>query len=468
MAAIKVPEFPKAKLLGSRFRFALLILLFLCLTAIWSNILTYNIAIVCMSANSSSNHDVHTRIFTNGQSTLAVVFVAIGNIIAAMPVIMLVNRYGTRTVLGVLGLCSSVATFFIPLAIRHSIAAFYILRMIQGTALACNFPVIGYFTERWTYFKQNGMFISVLVTYLQLAPAFTNPVSGALCSAAGWPSVFYFHGGLSLGLFLIYAVVFRNNPEKHPFVGNTEKTKIAKGKITAEKPPVPYLSIIKTPAIWGVWIAGLGNFTVINLLFLYTPTYLHKVVGFGETSTGLTSAIVPIAEGIVKIISGVVSDKLPIRESIKVRLFNTIAFIGSAVFLAIIAFAKIHNGPVSLVLLALSGGFIGLNTGGFYRAAPILSKQFGSFVTGAISLCMSITMLILPFFVQGVAKKNTEGQWEIVFFGFVSNIFFVILVRGEPCWWTKVPSDQSQTSDDIPPQGTDSKLEKNEKESINA
>ncbi|CAJ0921470.1 unnamed protein product, partial [Mesorhabditis belari] len=299
MAAIKVPEFPKAKL---------------------SNILTYNIAIVCMSANSSSNHDVHTRIFTNAIDAwkeynraidVGRRLVAIGNIIAAMPVIMLVNRYGTRT---------------------HSIAAFYILRMIQGTALACNFPVIGYFTERWTYFKQNGMFIPVLVTYLQLAPAFTNPVS-ELYAVPQDGQVFSTSTAVSsLGLFLIYAVVFRNNPEKHPFVGNTEKTKIAKGKITAEKPPVPYLSIIKTPAIWGVWIAGLGNFTVINLLFLYTPTYLHKVVGFGETSTGLTSAIVPIAEGIVKIISGVVSDKLPIRESIKVRLFNTIAFIGSAVF----------------------------------------------------------------------------------------------------------------------------------------
>ncbi|CAJ0586350.1 unnamed protein product, partial [Mesorhabditis spiculigera] len=146
------------------------------------------------------------------------------------PVIYLVNRYGTRTILAVLGVLSSVCTFLLPLTIKHSIAAFYVLRFIQGIALACNMPVVGYFTERWTYYKQKGLTVSVLVTYLQLAPAFTNPVSGALCGAAGWESIFYFHGGLSLGLFTLYIIFFRNNPEKHPFVGRTESGKIARGK----------------------------------------------------------------------------------------------------------------------------------------------------------------------------------------------------------------------------------------------
>lgn len=90
----------------------------------------------------------------------------------------------------------------------------------QGIAFAGNFPVIGAFCSRWTYFKQvclclialnlcsidqyinegrrlifdlcvasffqTGFFVSVLVAYVQLSPAITNPVSGALCTAFSW------------------------------------------------------------------------------------------------------------------------------------------------------------------------------------------------------------------------------------------------------------------------------------------
>ncbi|CAJ0955700.1 unnamed protein product, partial [Mesorhabditis belari] len=448
MTAIKILELPKAKPLGSRFRFFLLIIVFFCLTAIWSNILTYNIAIVCIN---SPKHNTTARHFTDGEETLAVAFVAIGTIVATGPVIFLINRYGTRTILGVLGLFSSVATLLIPLTINHSIAAFYVLRVIQGLALACNMPAVGHFIERWTYFKQKGMFVSVLVTYVQLAPAFTNPISGALCSVSGWESIFYFQGGLSIGLFVIYVIAFRNNPEKHPFVGNTEKRKISTGKDSGEKSPIPYWSILKTPSIWAVWVAGFGNFFLLNMLFLYQPTYLSKVVGYNAESTGFTSAVVPIVEGIVKVICGTLSDRLPIRESIKMRLFNTVAFVGSFVVLWVVAFAHIRNGPVNLVLLGSVGAFLGANTGGFFRAAAVLSKQYSAFVTGIISLCVAITMLILPFFVQSVTKQNTQGQWKLVFLVvgavvLISNIFFVIFVRGDPCWWTEVTEVESSNS----------------------
>jgi MFS family permease len=54
------------------------------------------------------------------------------------------------------------------------------LRVLQGVAFAANFPVIGSFTSKWTYYKQNGLFVSVLVAYVQLSPAMTMPISGVV------------------------------------------------------------------------------------------------------------------------------------------------------------------------------------------------------------------------------------------------------------------------------------------------
>lgn len=84
---------------------------------------------------------------------------------------------------------------------------------IIGIAFAANFPVIGSFTSKWTYYKQNGLFVSALVAYVQLSPTFSMPISGILCSSSWkWPSVFYVHGTSSLILFTLFAIFYRNSP----------------------------------------------------------------------------------------------------------------------------------------------------------------------------------------------------------------------------------------------------------------
>lgn len=37
---------------------------------------------------------------------------------------------------------------------------------------------------------------------------------------------------------------------------------------------LPYAAILSTPAIWAVWIASIGNFFCVNMMFLFSPKYL--------------------------------------------------------------------------------------------------------------------------------------------------------------------------------------------------
>lgn len=60
------------------------------------------------------------------------------------------------------------------------------------------------------------------------------PVSGTLCEYTGWQSVFYVHGGVSFILFITYGLFYRNNPQKHPMVSDTEFNKISIGKVYAK------------------------------------------------------------------------------------------------------------------------------------------------------------------------------------------------------------------------------------------
>lgn len=85
---------------------------------------------------------------------------------------------------------------------------------------------------------QTGLFVAILVSYVQLSPAITMPVSGALCSAFSWPwvleyrcrqqnsgnqqlnsrSVFYAHGFTTMLLFIVYGLFYRNNPQVHDYL----------------------------------------------------------------------------------------------------------------------------------------------------------------------------------------------------------------------------------------------------------
>ncbi|GMS87091.1 hypothetical protein PENTCL1PPCAC_9266, partial [Pristionchus entomophagus] len=440
-------------LFGTRTRFVVMVLVLLCLTSIWSNILTFNFAVICMAPKPMNESDAgnatdqpDTYSYTKVQNSWITSVVAIAALICNQIVVAIVNRVGIRTVFTTLGLVSAVSTILMPTAIRAGYAWLLVARAFQGVAFAGNFPVIGAFSSKWTYFKQTGFFVSVLVAYVQLAPAITNPVSGALCTAFSWSSVFYSHGVACLVLFVIYGVFYRNSPQKHPFVGPVETGKIAMGKPTVDKKmikTIPYMAILKTPAVWAVWIAAIGNFTAVNLMFLYSPTYLSTVLGFSTNSTGFSAALPPLAQFLMKLLCGFISDRIKcLSEVVKFRIFNSVAFLGSAICFAVLACMGTDAKYFNMLLLGGAAGILGATTGGFFKAGPVISKQYSHFVTGNISLMLTFTMIVVPFLVNALTPNNTQDEWRWVFVitlgvQVVTNLVFCILIRGEPCEWTE-------------------------------
>ncbi|CAI4221422.1 unnamed protein product [Auanema sp. JU1783] len=439
---------------GTRTRFVVMVLVLLCLTSIWSNILTFQFSVICMSPkddinmtfiNGTAEKDTFT--FTSNEKSWAITAVAIAALVGNFPIVQLVNRIGIRTIFTALGILSACATLLMPVAIRLGYGYLLVARICQGIAFAANFPVIGAFCAKWAYYKQNGLFVSALVAYVQLSPAITMPVSGSLCEAFRWPSVFYAHGAVTLVLFLVYGIFYRNSPNKHPFVGNVELNKISIGKAqvvdkrAAQK--VPYLDILKTPAVWAVWVASLGNFVCVNMMFLFSPIYLSTVLGFPVHKTGISAALPPLAQFLAKLICGAVSDRIKfISEVNKFRFFNTLAFLGCGLGLTILGFMGTEHKNVNMLMLGASAGVLGATTGGFFKSGPVISRQYSHFVTGNISLGITITMVVIPFIVNSLTPNNTQEEWRWVFwlvaaFMLVANIFFCIFIRGEPCEFTR-------------------------------
>uniref|UniRef100_A0A914EE34 Major facilitator superfamily (MFS) profile domain-containing protein n=1 Tax=Acrobeloides nanus TaxID=290746 RepID=A0A914EE34_9BILA len=436
------------KLLHTRTRFIILVLVLLCLASIWSNILAFNFALICMGTpeHSENGTDSTAILFTPNQRTALTSAVAASALVANFVVVSLVNQFGIRTVFTILGFISAIATCLMPLAVQAGFYYMLAARLLQGIAFAANFPVIGAFTSKWTYYKQNGLFVSVLVAYVQLSPAISMSASGSICSSfLGWPGVFYFHGIFSTIIFTTFFLFYRNSPGKHPYVGPIELRKIAVGKSECSKEElkfIPYGQILKTASVWAVWIAAIGNFTAVNMMFLFTPNYLNKVLHFQIQHTGFSASLPPLLQFLIKLLAGFTSDKIRfLSETNKLRLYNSVAFVGSAGFLTLLAFFPTEYTTICLMLLGLSAGILGFTTGGFFKAGPLVSKHFSHFVTGNVSLGITFTMLLVPFMVTGLAPNNTAEEWRWVFIWTaavltLTNLLFVLMCSAEPAPWT--------------------------------
>uniref|UniRef100_A0AC35FLY3 Uncharacterized protein n=1 Tax=Panagrolaimus sp. PS1159 TaxID=55785 RepID=A0AC35FLY3_9BILA len=269
--------------------------------------------------------------------------------------------------------------------------------------------------------------------------------TSALCeSSLGWPSVFYGHAIICAIFFVAFALLYRNTPEKHPLVTRRESTKISINKARISKKDaksIPYMAILKTPAVWAVWIASLGNFICVNTVFLYSPSYFHAALGMAVAESGLSSALPAFLEFLLKITCGFVSDKLHcISETNRLRFFNSVAYFGSSVVLAILCFTPATNQMLCFTLLSIATALLGFTTGGFFKAGPIVARQYSPFVTGNVSLGLTLTMIFVPF--NGLAPQDTPEQWQKVFWFMTAsliatNIIFCLFCSGEPAEWTK-------------------------------
>lgn len=483
-----------SKVFHTRTRFLMMILCLLCLASVWSNILCFNFALICIdhaegiensesleqqingsegipedllllnggteqeqnfgtnssfstleSTKNSTNIKTPRLHFTARQKIFLTSTVALAALISNFAVVSLVNHCGIRTVFACLGMLSALSTCLLPAAIE--LGFYYVLacRFLQGIAFSANFPVIGSFTSKWTYYKQNGLFVSALVAYVQLAPAITMPVSGTLCELLGWPSVFFAHGGACTILFSLWALFFRNSPNKHPFVGEVELRKIAVGKTELNKElqkRIPIREILRTASVWAVWIAAIGNFVCVNMMFLYSPSYLNVVLRFPVAHTGFSASLAPLAQFCIKLLAGFTSDKIRfLSETNKLRLYNSIAFFGSGLFLSMLAFFPTDQPSLCLVLLGISAGLLGFTTGGFFKAGPLVAKHYALVVMGQISLAITITLLLVPIMQNTLAPHNRAEEWRLVFLLTaailtISNLAFCLMCSAEPAHWT--------------------------------
>uniref|UniRef100_A0A0N4ZS57 MFS domain-containing protein n=1 Tax=Parastrongyloides trichosuri TaxID=131310 RepID=A0A0N4ZS57_PARTI len=424
-------------------RYFILLISILCMTAARSNELTFNFNVICMTA-SNSTLSTHSSIEMTSREKAAVFSGSgLGAFITVIPVVYAINHLGAKNIFSSLLFLSSIGTILMAYVPKINVYLLVPMRIIQGLSMASVMPMMGYVSSTWTAKEEIGNFIALLSASGQLSQLLTMPLSAFLCTYQGWESTFIFHGILSLFVLIIFIIFFRNVPQKHPLVSEKERIYITKGvkKLTKKEKKIPFLKIFKSKPVWGIFLAFLGNSFGFQVVVQFMPTYLNKVLNVSVKKTGLSSIIPAITQLIFKLIAGIMSDKITfISEKAKLQWFNSVAMVGSGIFLLPLGFLNENHSEFAVFCFTMSISLLGVTTLGAMKSVTLIARSFTHFVMGIVQLVICIGMLLIPIIVTSLAPNNTIEEWRIVYFLvftalILGNFAFVFMCSAEPQEW---------------------------------
>ncbi|TKR82343.1 hypothetical protein L596_016082 [Steinernema carpocapsae] len=386
--------------------------------------------------------------------------IAMGNLVGTVPVMKFTAKMGMRRMFTLFGLISAIATALLPLAAYLGYGWLLAARFMEGFAMAIIFPAMGTICTNWSSRKQAGIYMACLTTCVQIAAIFTMPVAGELCtSSVGWTAAYYLHAGITLVIFALFFLFYRDSPQDHRLVSSSELALIQKDKSSTSKKqePVPYKSIFTSIPIWACWISYIGAGLGYNLFVQFGPTYLNKVLHFEISGAGIAGALPYIIAAISKLLSGPLSDySTCVSQRVRLIFFCFLSQGQMAIMIFIMSFLNESASTAAFVCYTLAINSSGITTVSTMKSGQLVACQHVHFVMSVINIINSLLVLVLPPFVAALAPDNSHAQWSTIFLisaivVAVTNLFFVIVCKAEPAEWTKTNLKNSSIYSGIGP-----------------
>ncbi len=289
-------------------------------------------------------------------------FFFLGYAISQIPAGLLMEKWGTRTIVSVAILLFSLVTF--AMGFTTTAVMLIVLRLLLG--LCEGATPVGMTTTINTWFprSEKGTATGVYIASTQLAPMIVPMIAVLIAEAAGWRAVFHWFALPGVVLALAFFLLVRSHPSQSRFTNAAELEHITSSAPAGrrERPfgdmgwidrvirlrTLPSLDTNrKVLGSWNIWGVTLGYFFMNNVLYgmiTWIPSYLKEARGYDVLNMGLMSATPFIGGMVGALIGGWVSDYV-FRSRRKPTMMITA--LGTAILMAIVLVV-----PQNTVLLA--------------------------------------------------------------------------------------------------------------------
>ncbi|XP_054157706.1 sialin-like [Oppia nitens] len=357
-----------------------------------------------------------------------------GYIITQLPAGNLAEKFGGKWIFGGSILVAAILSLLSPMAARVSYVLFIAVRIGQGLALGVLFPCINAMISRWMPKMERSRGSTLVFTGSPIGTVITLPLAGVLCDSDfldGWPSIFYVLGIAGCVWFVLWALLIHESPESHPYITTEEYEYIISDQQqnrNKKRSVTPWKDIWTSVPVYALIITHFGqNWGFLTILTLL-PTYFEKVLNLEVKNNALMSALPYLCQAIVAWIASFISDKLRQRGTVSINVIrktnNTIAFMGPALCLIGVAFARC-NTTLSISLFILGMGLNGCNYPGFNSTHVDMAPEYSGTLMGITNSIGNIPGFIAPLVAEAFYEKgHTLTNWSYVFY--LSAVIYII------------------------------------------
>ncbi|EYC45420.1 hypothetical protein Y032_0428g1283 [Ancylostoma ceylanicum] len=438
----------------------------ICMSVLYSNILTYHITITQLHSYGNGsitdyyddfgfreindtrvNITIHKHKFlSNPQKEALIAVCPLGGLISWFPVAYAYNQMGFRRCFVLCAVLAIVPSVFIPICTSaRTFLLACVVRILQGFSLAAFLP---YLCKMALFIPMNNIVTpTIIFAYIQIAAFLGFPIFSLFAwSNLGWHAVHYagcIATAVIFGIFMLinYDDEFKDKAAREGMFNALFTYERCRSLIIHLR--LPYLSIYQDIRVWSVFAAAFGYFTAVNNYLTFGPTFLNKVVSVPIVGTGLLLAIPPVANTVIAFATYCLFSRLANSEQNKLRFFNTMGTVPSGILFMMIGAFDPETQPASItVLFIVASSLLGFSSCGFFMMNQLRSRQHHLFLLANLFLVNCVSMFLTSLFNVLIANNDDYSTWVavLILHGailIVTNVVFCIFASSEAADWTK-------------------------------
>ncbi|ERE77577.1 sodium-dependent phosphate transport protein 3 [Cricetulus griseus] len=334
------------------------------------------------------------------------------------PAGFLAGKIGTKKVVGIALLASSVLTLCIPVATNLGLAFLLATRAVQGLTQGTGYGGQFALWQRWAPPNERSR----------------------LCSIA-------LSGAIGCVFCLVWFILVYDDPVSHPWISDPEKEYILSSlhqQVSSEKQPLPIKAILTSLPVWSMCLCTMTHQWLVNTFMVYTPTYISSVFKVNIRDNGFLSSLPFIVAWAVGILGGQLADFLLKKNFRLVTVRKIITILGNTPPAAlIVALPYVQSSYItSIAFLTLSCGISPLCQSGIYINALDIAPRYASLLMGSSRGLAHSSAVLVPIVGGFFLNQDPELGWRNFFFLlFAINqfglIIYLIFGRADVQEWAK-------------------------------
>lgn len=247
-------------------------------------------------------------------------------------------------------------TFLAP-SMSGTLLLLIAIRFLLGVGEAVVYPASNRLVAVWIPSAERGLANGIIFAGVGFGAGTAPHLITWLMTNYGWRSAFWASAGLGVAAGVVWYIVARDAPARHPWLGHAEAEHISEGlpaNSRSDAAPVPFSDVLANASIWLVSFSYFAYGYAAYIFFTWFFIYLNDVRHLNLRQSAFYTMLPFIAMAVASPLGGIISDR--ITRKFGKRPGRCGVAVGGMALAALFIAAAMQVASVELASIMLAGG----------------------------------------------------------------------------------------------------------------